>query len=44
MMRLQSLVPPDRENEFVDAMETFNEKAEEGNGMAYVSSWGEANP
>ena len=26
MMRLQSLVPPDKENAYIEAMEKFNEK------------------
>jgi hypothetical protein len=38
MMRLQSVVPAEEESAYIDAMEKFNEKAEEGNGMAYVSS------
>lgn len=38
MMRLQNLVPSGDENEYIEAMEKFNEKADEGNGMAYVSS------
>jgi len=47
MIRLQALVPADNvegANEFQDAIETWMEKAEEGNGMAFISSWGEANP
>ena len=38
MKRLQSLVPPEEGNAYIEAMEKFNEKADEGNGMAYVSS------
>mmetsp|Transcript_25572 Transcript_25572/g.37630 ORF Transcript_25572/g.37630 Transcript_25572/m.37630 type:complete len:258 (+) Transcript_25572:62-835(+) len=47
LIRLQDLVPTnDRtgQNEFQDAIDTFLEKSEEGNGMAFISSWGEANP
>lgn len=44
MRRLESLVPADRETEYVEALEKWMESAEEGNGMAFVSSWGEANP
>jgi hypothetical protein len=42
--RLQGLVPADRLSEFVDAVERWTEAADAANGMAYVSSWGEANP
>ena len=44
MRRLEGRVPADREVDFVDAMEAWTVAAEEGNGMAYISSWGEANP
>ena len=44
MRRLESLVPADREAEYLEAVEKWMESAEEGNGMAFVSSWGEANP
>lgn len=46
LIRLQALVPPEGNNdaEFQDAVDTWLEKAEEGNGMAFISSWGEANP
>ena len=47
MIRLQALVPSsDKQGsiEFQDAIDTWMEKAEEGSGMAYISSWGEANP
>lgn len=33
-----------QQQRFQDATETLLEKLDEGNGMAYVSSWGEANP
>ena len=44
MMRLKGSVPSDREGEFFDAVDTFAQNAEEANSMAFVSSWGEANP
>lgn len=45
LMRLQPLVTdPKDEVEYQDALDTWMEKAEEGNGMAFISSWGEANP
>ena len=44
MRRLENLVPSDREVEYLEAIEKWQEAAEEGNGMAYISSWGEANP
>ena len=44
MRRLEGRVPADREVDFLDAMEAWTVAAEEGNGMAYSSSWGEANP
>jgi len=44
MRRLESLVPPDRVVDYLEAIEKWQEAAEEGNGMAYISSWGEANP
>ena len=44
MRRLEPFVPTDREVEFYEAMESWMIAAEEGNGMAYISSWGEANP
>jgi hypothetical protein len=44
LMRLQSVVPADDEVDFMDAMETINQAVEDGNGIAFVSSWGEANP
>ena len=44
MRRLEVLVPPDLEVAYLDAMEKYNEKAEEGSGNSYTSSWGEANP
>lgn len=44
MRRLAPLVPTDRDAEYYDAMETWMMAAEAGNGLAYISSWGEANP
>jgi hypothetical protein len=44
MLRLKDLVPSDKEVDFYDAVDLFAQNAEEANGMAFVSSWGEANP
>ncbi len=44
MQRLQALVGEDVEIDYMEAMETFNEKSEEASNIAFVSSWGEANP
>ena len=44
MMRLYSLAPASKDAEFVEAVERYNENAEEASSMAFVSSWGEANP
>jgi hypothetical protein len=44
LMRLQAEVPREFDDEFQTAMEQAAEAAEEGSGMAYISSWGEANP
>ena len=41
MMRLYSLVPTEYEVDYIEAVETFAENADEASGMAYVSSWGE---
>lgn len=43
-MRLQDSVPPGKDGEFQEAMDKVVEKADEGSGLAYVSSWGESNP
>ena len=43
MMRLKDLAG-DREVEFYEAVDAFSQNAEEANSMAFVSSWGEANP
>lgn len=44
MLRLKNLVPSDRDVEFYDAVDQFAQNAEEASSMAFVSSWGEANP
>jgi hypothetical protein len=44
MKRLYPLAPADRDDEFLNAIEQYAENAEEASGMAYISSWGEANP
>lgn len=45
MLRASSLVKSDEEFEkYTIAMEKWNNQADDGNVMAYVSSWGEANP
>jgi hypothetical protein len=44
MKKLEPLIPNDRFGDYLDAIEKWSEAAEEGNGMAYISSWGEANP
>ena len=44
MLRLYSLVPASKDAEYLEAMERYSENADEASGMAYISSWGEANP
>ncbi|GAX15382.1 hypothetical protein FisN_8Lh324 [Fistulifera solaris] len=44
MRRLERLVPASRESDYIEAIEKFSEASEEASNMAYVSSWGEANP
>ena len=44
LRRLAGSVPSDREGEFFEAIDVFDQNAEEANSMAFVSSWGEANP
>ncbi len=46
LSRLQELVVgnSDLEIEFMEAMDLVNQAVEDGNGIAFVSSWGEANP
>ena len=41
---LSGLVPSDDSVDYLEAMEKFGEASEEASGMAYISSWGEANP
>ena len=44
MIKLQSLVPSDKAADYIDAVEQWTQAAEEASGIAYVSSWAEANP
>jgi hypothetical protein len=44
LRRLSLLVPEDRDIDYFEAMENLLQNAEEANSMAFVSSWGEANP
>jgi len=44
IMRLASLVPEEKELDYMEAMEAFAENAENASGTAFISSWGEANP
>ena len=44
LKRLAVLVPVEDAPDYLDAMEKWAEAAEEASGMAYISSWGEANP
>ena len=45
MLRASSMVKSDADFEkYNAAMDKWTEKADSGNVMAYVSSWGEANP
>jgi hypothetical protein len=45
MMRASSMVQSDADfDRYNDAMTKWTQKADSGNIMAYVSSWGEANP
>jgi hypothetical protein len=44
LQKLEPLIPINRFNEYLEAIEKWSEAAEEGSGMAYISSWGEANP
>jgi len=45
LSRLQNLVAgTDDEIDFMEAMDVINQAVEDGNGIAFVSSWGEANP
>jgi hypothetical protein len=44
LRKLEGLIPPGREADYLDALEKWTEQADEASGMAFVSSWGEANP
>lgn len=47
MMRLKDVIPTynsNREAEYYEAIDLFVQNSEEANSMAFVSSWGEANP
>lgn len=45
LLRLQPLVAgTDAEIDYMEAMDFINQAVEDGNGIAFVSSWGEANP
>lgn len=45
LLRLQPLVAgTDSEIDYMEAMDFINQAVEDGNGIAFVSSWGEANP
>jgi hypothetical protein len=45
LRRLESLVPPEKETDFLEAVEQWQMTADEASGMAYTSSWaGPQNP
>merc|ERR1711957_505702 len=44
MVKAAPLVDPDNFENYLDAVERYREKADQGSMMAYTSSWGEANP
>jgi len=44
LIQASDLVPNDRYKEYAEAIDIWGQKSEEANGMAFVSSWGEANP
>ena len=44
MVRAAPLVDPDDFESYLDVVERYREKADQGAMMAYTSSWGEANP
>ena len=44
MVRAAPLVDPDDFEAYLDIVEKYREKADQGAMMAYTSSWGEANP
>lgn len=44
MVRAAPLVDPNDFEAYLDVVEKYREKADQGSMMAYTSSWGEANP
>jgi hypothetical protein len=44
LQRLYLLAPANRDVEFLEAVDRYVENADEASSMAYISSWGEANP
>jgi hypothetical protein len=44
LKRLSAYVPTEYESDYLNLVEKWAEAAEEASGMAYISSWGEANP
>ena len=44
LARLGNLVPSDKDLDYFEAVENLLQNAEEASSMAFVSSWGEANP
>jgi len=44
MVRAAPLVDPENFEDYLDVVEKYREKADQGAMMAYTSSWGEANP
>ena len=44
MLKAATLVEPGLFEDYLDVVEQYREKADQGSMMAYTSSWGEANP
>jgi len=44
MLKAAPLVDADQFENYLSAVESYREKADQGSMMAYTSSWGEANP
>jgi len=44
MLKAAPLVDPDQFENYLNEVENYREKADQGSMMAYTSSWGEANP
>jgi hypothetical protein len=44
LRRLYENAPAKRDAEFIEAVDVFAENADEASSMAFISSWGEANP